>query len=108
MVTPFAAAFALAYLGDPLVDRLERVQVIRWNIDRTVAVTIVFLLMFVALAALVLIVAPLLVEQLRHLIERIPAWIGWLMDTALPWAEQRLGVEAEPLDVESLKQALAR
>lgn len=107
VVTPFAAAFALAYLGDPLVDRLERVRVIRWNIDRTVAVTIVFLLMFVALAALVLIVAPLLVDQLRHLIERIPAWIGWLMDTALPWVEQRLGMEAVPLDVESLKDALA-
>lgn len=106
VVTPFAAAFALAYLGDPLVDRLERVRVIRWRINRTVAVTIVFVLMFAALAALVLIVAPLLVEQLRHLVERVPAWIGWLMDTALPWVEQRLGVDAIPLDVESLKEAL--
>jgi predicted PurR-regulated permease PerM len=105
VVTPFAASAALAYLGDPLVDRLERLRILRWPISRTVAVTAVFLLMLVILLALLLIIIPLLVEQLRHLFERVPAWMGWLVDTALPWLQARLGLESITLDADSLKEA---
>jgi predicted PurR-regulated permease PerM len=47
----------------------------------------------------------LLVEQLRHLFERVPAWMGWLVDTALPWLQARLGLESITLDADSLKEA---
>lgn len=106
VVTPFAASAALAYLGDPLVDRLERVRFFRWHISRTVAVTFVFLLMFVGLAALLLIFIPLLLDQLRHLFERAPAWFAWLVDTGLPWLQNRFGVEMPALDVDSVKEAV--
>ena len=45
VITPFAISAALAYLGDPLVDRLERVGIGKWHINRTLAVSIVFVLM---------------------------------------------------------------
>ncbi|NNK37705.1 MAG: AI-2E family transporter, partial [Xanthomonadales bacterium] len=33
VITPFAISAGLAYLGDPLVDRLERIRVFRWNLS---------------------------------------------------------------------------
>ncbi len=45
VITPFAISAALAYLGDPFVDRLERVSIGKWRINRTLAVSVVFVLM---------------------------------------------------------------
>ncbi|MEJ8569658.1 AI-2E family transporter [Elongatibacter sediminis] len=105
VITPFAMAGALAYLGDPLVDRLERVQVLRWQMGRGLAVTLVFLLMFGVLAALLLIIIPLLIDQLRNLFEKAPSGLAWLADTAVPWIRDRFGLEAAIPDAETLKQA---
>ena len=44
VLTPFAVSALLAYLGDPLVDRLER-----HRLSRTLSVTIVFLIMTAAM-----------------------------------------------------------
>ena len=44
VITPFAISAALAFLGDPLVDRLERLRIGSWQFGRTVAVVLVFLL----------------------------------------------------------------
>ena len=45
IITPFVISAALAYLGDPLVDRLESLRIFRWTVGRTLAVVLVFLLM---------------------------------------------------------------
>jgi predicted PurR-regulated permease PerM len=42
VITPFAISAVLAYFGDPLVDRLEKVSFWRWKVGRTLAVSIVF------------------------------------------------------------------
>ena len=105
VITPFAVSAGLAYLGDPLVDRLERLRVKRWHLNRTGAVVIVFVLMSLALALLLLIVIPLLADQVRHLVERIPVYVEWLMGTALPWVQDRLGLGSFELDVESVVEA---
>ena len=44
VVTPFFIAFALAYLMDPLVDRLEK-----WKISRTLGVVILLFSFFIIL-----------------------------------------------------------
>ena len=43
VITPFVISAGLAYLGDPLVDRLERLKIFKWHMSRTFAVLIVFL-----------------------------------------------------------------
>ena len=43
VITPFAISAALAYMGDPLVDRLQRLRLFKWPVSRTVAVIIVFI-----------------------------------------------------------------
>lgn len=105
VITPFAISAGLAYLGDPLVDRLERLKFVRWPVTRTAAVLMVFALMTAAIGLLLLIILPLLTEQVRQLVERTPAMVEWLLGTALPWVQQKVGLEAIEFDPKSLAEA---
>lgn len=85
ILTPFVLGGLIAYLGDPLVDRLER-----HGVGRTLGVAIVFVL-FSAIITLALIFAlPMLLHQLDALISKIPDIYRWLTQDALPWLLQRL------------------
>ena len=88
ILTPFVFALILAWLGDPLVDRLERA-----GRSRNVAVTLVFTAMALIVLAGLLILVPLLERQIETLIASWPHYRDWFMVTALPWVEQRLGIE---------------
>ena len=102
VITPFAISAGLAYLGDPLVDRLERIKFIRWPISRTVAVVLVFLLMSAAFVLLLLIFLPLLTDQVRRLAENAPAWFEWVSTTAVPWLQSTLGLGSFEFDQEAV------
>ena len=85
VLTPFVASALLAYMGDPLADRLQKLK-----IPRTLAVVTVFLITFIVLAALILLVGPLVSAQVSALFEALPeiaqrveqVWLptilGWL------------------------------
>ncbi|MBB5014605.1 AI-2E family transporter [Rehaibacterium terrae] len=88
ILTPFAVSLLLAWLGDPLVGRLQR-----RGMGRTLAVVLVFALMTLALLLALLVVVPLLERQIAYLVQQLPAYGAWLRDTALPWIEQRTGLE---------------
>lgn len=83
VVTPFCIAFALAYLLDPLVDRLEK-----WKISRTLGVVVLmfsfFLLMFFGGAIFI----PLFKLQVESLAENLPQYISALQEWALPLLEK--------------------
>jgi predicted PurR-regulated permease PerM len=106
VITPFAISAGLAFLADPLVDRLERFTIRSRVIGRTPAVIIVFTLMTATLSVLLLIFVPLLREQLEHLILKMPATLEWLAGTALPWVQDKFGLSAYPLNTETLTEAL--
>lgn len=105
VITPFALSAGLAYLGDPLVDRLERIRIARWHCNRTLAVVLVFALMIAIFALALLVLVPLLVGQLHQLAERAPAVIEWLLGTAVPWAQERLGLESVAVSQQALIEA---
>ena len=88
ILTPFVLALLLGWLGDPLVDRLER-----RGRSRAVAVTLVFLLMTLLLALVLIILVPMIERQIVTLIDSLPQYRDWLLGTALPWIEQRTGYE---------------
>ncbi len=98
VITPFAVSAGLAYLGDPLVDRLEQTSVWRWKVSRTLAVSVVFVLMLTLLSSILLVIVPLLIEQVRLLLERLPQWIDWFSGTATPWLAAKLGVDISGSD----------
>ncbi|NOR19447.1 MAG: AI-2E family transporter [Xanthomonadales bacterium] len=106
VITPFAISAALAYFGDPLVDRLEKASLWKWKLGRTVAVSIVFVLMFALMTVIFVIIAPLLVDQIRLLIHRLPEWIEWGTTTAIPWVAGKLGFELANFDAAQFTQML--
>ena len=106
VITPFAISAALAYLGDPLVDRLERFRIFKWHINRTIAVIIVFLLMLAGLILVLLIFLPMLREQIEKLVEKAPEMLEWTVGTAIPWLQLKLGLTSLSMDSASLTEAL--
>ena len=106
VITPFAISAVLAYFGDPLVDRLEKVSLWRWKVGRTLAVSIVFVLMLSLLTIVLLIIVPLLIEQIRLLIHRLPEWIEWFADIALPWLATKAGFELKDFDPAAFSEML--
>src|SRR3546814_3084736 len=70
---------AVAYFLDPACDRLERT-----GLSRTLATTVVTVVFALCLATALLILVPLLVEQLGQLIERIPSYVDSLRKALQP------------------------
>lgn len=98
ILTPFVLAALLGWLGDPLVDRIERT-----GRSRGIAVSLVFLLMVLLLVLVLLILVPLIERQVVTLIDSLPVYREWLMGTAIPWMERRFGIEiSEWMDPERL------
>lgn len=97
VLTPFAVSALLAYLGDPMVDRLEN-----WKLSRSLAVTVVFVLMSLAIVGVVLLLVPMLERQISYLVEQFPRYREWFQSTALPWIEARTGFDIVDFDPASL------
>jgi predicted PurR-regulated permease PerM len=87
ILTPFVFAAMLGWLGDPLVNRLQR-----HGCSRTLGVVLVFSVMalFVVLALLLLV--PMIERQIVTLIESLPRYRDWFTGTVLPWIERRTGI----------------
>jgi predicted PurR-regulated permease PerM len=88
ILSPFVFAALLGWLGDPLVDRLERA-----GRARNTAVILVFSVMSLVLVLGLLILVPLLERQILTLVESLPRYRDWFIGTALPWLEQRTGLQ---------------
>ncbi len=100
VLTPFLLSALLAYMADPVVNRLER-----WKMRRDVAVSLVFLVVISILVVAMLIIVPLLVRETIDLVERLPGYFQTLQETALPWIEERFDVE---LGIETFDASKAR
>ncbi len=86
VLTPFVAAALLAYIGDPLADRLQKLK-----LPRAIAVLVVFLLTFIVLAGLVLLLVPLVQSQIGALLEVLPRYVQFLEDKVWPQVSGLLG-----------------
>lgn len=64
---PFILGAAVAYLLDPLADRLERL-----GLSRTLAVVVITLAAILILVVVILMLVPLLIQQTTALINTAP------------------------------------
>ncbi|MFT4581922.1 MAG: putative PurR-regulated permease PerM [Gammaproteobacteria bacterium] len=101
VLTPFLISLLLAYLGDPLVDRLERLR-----ISRTGSVVIVFIGMLFLGGAAILVLLPAMQAQFVILVHNIPAAIDWLQQWLVPKLSSVLGIADMSIDVAGIKEAL--
>src|SRR5690606_37090887 len=105
-LTPFVVAALLAYLADPLVDRMERWSIRGHALGRTGAVVLVFIGLIVVLVLVLLWLVPMLERQVGRLINELPRYFQWFQETALPWITERLGLETPTLDGDNVATLL--
>jgi predicted PurR-regulated permease PerM len=101
ILTPFLIAALLAYLGDPLVDRLETL-----GLPRTLAVVVVFAGLLVLFAAVITLLVPVVGAQIKALADAVPGYVTWINTVVFPWLEQRLGINVSALDLAALRDTL--
>lgn len=102
MLTPFLVAAGLAYFTDPVVERLQS-----WKWPRTLAVLSVLLMIVLVFVLFVLLVVPLLQHEIRLILQRLPAALGWLEQTVLPWLMEQTGRQDLSLDLAYLRKVIA-
>lgn len=101
ILPPFLIGILLAYLGDPAVGRLER-----RGVPRMAGVVLVFAAVTSVFAVLLLILIPLLMNEIGILRDRIPAMVTWFNQTALPWLQSRLSVDVSSFRLESVTDTI--
>ncbi|ADE14842.1 protein of unknown function UPF0118 [Nitrosococcus halophilus Nc 4] len=103
ILLPFVAGIAVAYLIDPLCDRLEDKG---WS--RTVATSLVTVGFILAVIVVLLLLVPLLRNQIMHLIEVLPSLIARVQDSTWPWLQtlqERWSVDISQLETTAREQA---
>jgi predicted PurR-regulated permease PerM len=76
---PFVAGMAVAYLLDPVADRLERL-----GMPRTLASLLIVFVFIVVVVAILVVLVPILVDQVTDLVARAPAYVDSLRREATP------------------------
>ncbi|MGE0385030.1 MAG: AI-2E family transporter [Gammaproteobacteria bacterium] len=101
VLTPFLVAAGLAYLGDPIVDRLQRRR-----LSRTAAVVVVFAVMVLAGLGLLLVFVPMLKRQAVVLASMAPAAVNWFETALLPRIASLPGVGEIRIDADAVRSAM--
>jgi phosphoribosylaminoimidazole-succinocarboxamide synthase len=101
VLTPFLAGVLLAYIFDPLADKLEKK-----GLGRTLAALLVLIGVGLVSAGLVLMIVPLFINQAQLLMDRLPEYLGWIQRELLPTLTGLLGISAD-IDMDAVRNWLA-
>ena len=101
VLTPFLLSALLAYLGDPLVDRLER-----RGTSRTVGVLMVFGIMMIGGIVALVILLPMLGHQAMAFLNNIPEALDWLQKQLAPRIAAIVGSDVVSIDIDGLRAAI--
>ena len=81
ILLPFVFGMLIAYLFDPLADKLEK-----RGVSRTLATAIVLFCFFSILTLAMVLLVPPLITQVTSLLTALPAKLTQLEHQAVPWA----------------------
>jgi predicted PurR-regulated permease PerM len=101
ILTPFLLAGILAYICNPLTDRITA-----WGLPRMAAVGLVMLALTALTAGLILIILPLLYEEAAVLAARTPEALALANEKLAPWLRQNFGLRLR-FDSASLQKLAA-
>jgi len=90
ILTPFAVSALIAYLFDPLADKLES-----WKLSRTLSVVIVFFMMTLIVFIILLFLIPTLEHQISKLITNLPQYFVWMSEHISPWLKEKFGIQTD-------------
>lgn len=100
ILAPFLLAAIVAYISNPLVERGTR-----WGIPRMVAVLVVITALSLGFVGLLLVIIPMLQEEVIKMVEHAPDAIDSLNDTLVPWLREHFGIRLR-LDPASLRKLI--
>ena len=98
VLSPFLLALTLAYIANPLVERL-----VARRVPRILAVTLILLSGLGLTVSLALILVPLLRNEITQITTRLPDLVNLISDHLLPWLKERFGLNLH-LDVATARQ----
>lgn len=102
ILMPFAAGALLAYLGNPLVNRL-----MRRGMPRTWAVSLSFFTLVSVLVLALAFLTPMLWKQLLYVEAKLPTLLRWFNREATPWLESHLHIDIPRLDMQLIGEWLS-
>jgi predicted PurR-regulated permease PerM len=82
ILLPFLIAIAIAYFLDPVADRLERA-----GCSRTIATSIITVVFFAVVVLLILLIYPLVLDQLVAFFHKLPSLVEAVMKRVEPYVE---------------------
>ncbi|MBH0239941.1 AI-2E family transporter [Methylobrevis albus] len=96
ILLPFVGGMAVAYMLDPIADRLQRL-----GLSRMLATVLIVLLFLMVVVLLMVLIIPVLANQLTGLVARLPESVAWLqsfvVDTAGPRISEMLNMSEDEL-----------
>jgi len=101
ILMPFLLGALIAYLGDPIVDKLEE-----FRLPRALGVTIVFSVFTLFSVLALLLIIPSLIKQIEVLRGSIPHAVYWIEHEVAPWLAANLGWELDKLSTDGIRQAV--
>ena len=101
ILTPFMIAAVLAYICDPLVDRLEARK-----LPRTLAVVTVFVVLSLVAVIILLVLIPMIERQIDVFVDKLPSYINLFQTRLLPYIYQLLGISETDVQLFDLKSSL--
>ncbi len=101
VLMPFIVGGLLAYLGDPVADRLEA-----RGFSRTWSVVICFFVLTLLFLGTLIVLVPLVLHQLKEVYGQVPAIFEWFKVVAQPWLIDTLALEADVFDVDHVREQI--
>jgi len=90
VLLPFVAGMVLAYLLDPVANRIERL-----GVNRLVATLVIIVVVMTAIALLIALIVPIIISELTYFIESFPQYLRRLQslttDPTRPWLSKLVG-----------------
>lgn len=102
ILPPFLVGAILAYLGNPLVMRLQK-----RGVKRTWAVLLVFCFLSALILLILVITVPLLIQQIETIINKMPVMIEWVQQVVFPFIQKYTKLNLSRVDFNALKTALS-
>ena len=112
ILTPFIIAAILAYIANPLVNRIAGLKLTAFNHQfsyspsRPAAAALVMLLLIALIILVLIIVIPLVQKELLLLSVKLPAYFNTVKITLEPWLQKNFGV-AINIDYAQIQQILS-
>jgi predicted PurR-regulated permease PerM len=90
VLLPFVAGMVLAYLLDPLANRIERL-----GVDRLVATLAIIAFAVTLIAVIIILTVPVIIRELSHFLEQLPLYVRRVhtlaTDPNRPWLSKIVG-----------------